>query len=241
LGGDQGQDEYNYRYAHAFALGNDFKNYIGGMADPVTHGFIPVSSADGTSGIVSARGNNNIVNTIGAMSIGPGSDNTEGSSLTVGSGWTVNAFGAVENLAEISVTDGSHLNIYGPMRDDAISGGEVMVYGAIADYIGTIELRGGNLHLANNDDGATKFNDAIRQIAGKMAYKDPLTRTLYKGSEGKIAIDVLTSYPWRGADAGGQLTLDGYYPADKLIFHVDSSQKDPKIESTAPMVMTSSS
>jgi hypothetical protein len=91
------------------------------------------------------------------------------------------------------------------MRNDVLSGGEVTVYGATIS-IGTIELQGGNLHLANNDDGALKCNDAIGQIAEKMTYKDPQTGTLYKGSDGKIAIDT-TSYPWKGADVGGQLTL----------------------------------
>jgi hypothetical protein len=116
------------------------------------------------------------------------------------------------------------------MRNDVISGGEVMIYGAIADYIGTIELREGNLNLANNDDGTTKFNDAIRQIAEKMIYKDPQTGTLYKGSDGKITIDT-TSYPWKWADVGGQLILSG---DDQLIFHVDNSQPQSGIESVDP-------
>jgi hypothetical protein len=117
------------------------------------------------------------------------------------------------------------------MRNDVMSGGEVMVYGETTG-IGTIELREGNLHLSNNNDaGATKFSNAIGEIARKMTYVDPATGTRYKGSDGKIAINADT-YPWKVADAGGKLTVNG---DDKLVFHVDSSQEYTKIRVTDPV------
>ncbi|MDR1528499.1 MAG: hypothetical protein LBS22_02855 [Puniceicoccales bacterium] len=217
LGANQGSS--NADYARAFALGNDFKIYIGGRANPSSHEFMPVP----------ANGQTNVVNVIGAIGKGKISTATNnvvpGSSLTVGQGWTVHAFGPVENLEEIVVQNGSSLKTYGPLRNDVISGGEVTVYGQ-TNGVGTIEFRGGFLRLSTDSTAGEKFNQAIRGITGKITYVDPATKISYKGSDGKIDI-VTTNYPWKGSNGVGQLILNG---DDALKFHVDSSQPDTAIK-----------
>jgi hypothetical protein len=84
LGGDQASSRDNY--ARAFALGNDFKIYVGGRANAGGDGFTPVSLAEGTSGIINTGGTTNVVKIIGAISKGKDSTGTAGSSLTVDSG-----------------------------------------------------------------------------------------------------------------------------------------------------------
>jgi hypothetical protein len=99
LGNSQGTS--NAGYARAFALGNDFKIYVGGQALD-NHEFSPVAS----------NGKINVVNIIGAISKGMSSGNTDDSSLTVDSGWAVNTFGPVEDLKTIIVRGDSALNLY---------------------------------------------------------------------------------------------------------------------------------
>jgi hypothetical protein len=220
LGADQGTDHDTY--ARAFALGRDYQIYFGGKANSNTHLFEAVVPPDGKT---------NEAYIMGAIGKGIGSTDTTGSSLTVDQGWTVHAFGPVEDLGEITVRNNGSLKTYGSLCNDVISEGEVTVYGQ-TNGIGTIELKGGILHLSTDATAGTKFNGAIQSIAGKMTYVDPTTGTSYEGSDGKIRIDA-TAYPWKGGSGTGRLALTG---GDVLKFHVDSSQLDTTtaIELTNP-------
>jgi hypothetical protein len=217
LGDNQGST--NADYARAFALGKDFQIYIGGRVDPKK-----VSSEDDGYGFIPVlpNGKTNVVNIIGAISRGKDSSGTDGSSLTVDSGWTVNTFGPVEDIKNIALKNGV-LNAYGSLKNIALTSGTLNAF-AINNGIGTIELKGGSLCLSKDDSSSEKFSTAIGSIAEKMTYVDPSTKTSYKGSENKIAIDT-ENFPWEsGTD--GNLVLQAN---DILSFHVDSSQPDPTV------------
>jgi hypothetical protein len=174
LGEDQG-DSYS-NYARAFAIGENFEIYIGGRADPETHSFTPVAPALGTT---------NVVNILGAIARGRMSDNTDGSSLAAGSGWTVNAYGPLNDLEDITVANGSTLNLFNGASD-----------------VGEISLNGGTLRIGSSPAGA--FDGVISQIAERLEYTNPATGKIYKGSEGNIVIDG-ANYPWKGN--GGEVSL----------------------------------
>jgi hypothetical protein len=165
-------------YARAFALGEDFKIYIGGMVDPDTHEFTPVL----------ANGKTNVVNVVGAISKGKSSTNTNESVFVIANGWSVNTYGPVRDLATVHIMNNSKWNVYGPTSD-----------------LPDIHVHDGVLHLTKDDVGHTNFSGVIGQIANKMTYVDPTTGTSYKGSEGKVNINA-ESYPWNGAP-GGSLVL----------------------------------
>jgi hypothetical protein len=219
LEADQGTDHDTY--ARAFALGEDYQIYFGGKANSNTHLF---------EAVVPPNGKTNEANIMGAIGKAKNSSGTAGSSLTVDQGWTVHAFGPVEDLGKITVRNNGSLKTYGSLCNDVISEGEVTVYGQ-SDGIGIIELNGGSLHLSTDATAGAKFNTAIQNIAKEMIYPD-ITGTLHKGSEDKIIIDA-TDYPWNGGTGTGQLTLAG---ENVLKFHVDSSQPDPaiKVSPTGP-------
>ncbi|MDR0742024.1 MAG: hypothetical protein LBE98_01000 [Puniceicoccales bacterium] len=176
LGGNQGTSSADY--ARAFALGNDFQIYIGGMADPDTHGFTPVSALAGTI---------NVVNIIGAISRGRDSAATTGSSLTIDNAWTVNTYGPVQDLANIEIKGGGEWNVYGP-----------------AEGLSDIHVMSGVLHIAK-DTNYTNFNGVIGQIQDKITYVDPITRVSCRGGDGEIGINA-DNYPWNGS-SGGSLAL----------------------------------
>ncbi|MDR2435817.1 MAG: autotransporter outer membrane beta-barrel domain-containing protein [Puniceicoccales bacterium] len=228
LGADQGKvyaavgDGYSAgqnSYARAFALGEDFKIHVGGRTSKAkantwnNFGFDSVAPAANTA---------NVVNILGAIAKGKSSANTTGSSLTVDDGWTVNAYGPVDGLANITVHENGRLNTHSSVRNITINGGVVYAHGA-SDGIGRLEVRRGRLHLVDpTDEAADGFNAAIADIAGKLEYTDPATNTVYKGSEEKIAIDA-ADYPWKGAAGQAELVLRS---GDQLIVHVDTSQTD---------------
>ncbi|MDR1528751.1 MAG: hypothetical protein LBS22_04185, partial [Puniceicoccales bacterium] len=164
LGASQGTT--NIDYARAFALGDDFKIYIGGMAKPDAHEFAPVP----------ANGKINVVNIVGAISKGKNStanDNVvPNSSLTIDNSWRVNTYGPVQNLARIDIGGGSRWNVYGP-----------------ASNLPNIHVQSGVLHITKDDGKHTNFNTVIGQIKGRMTYVDPTTGTSFRGSEGKININ----------------------------------------------------
>jgi hypothetical protein len=108
------------------------------------------------------------------------------SSLTVDNGWTVNAYGPVEELESITVANGGTLNLLNGASD-----------------IGAITLDGGTLRIGNSPKG--EFDRAISQVAEKLEYTDPATITVYRDSEGNIEIDA-SNYPWKGN--GGEISLD---------------------------------
>ncbi|MDR1233260.1 MAG: autotransporter outer membrane beta-barrel domain-containing protein [Puniceicoccales bacterium] len=199
LGNSQGTE------TRAFALGNDFKIYIGGMADPAnvndgsTYGFASIP----------ANGETNAVNILGAISKAAGSANANGSSLTVDSAWQANTYGPVQDIARIDIKGNGQWNVYEPTSG-----------------LPDIHVQSGVLHLARDDD-STEFNKVIGEIAGAMTYVDPITGISYKGSEGKVVINT-DSYAWNGS-SGGSLTLD---TGHKLTLYVDSSQEGttPSIE-----------
>jgi hypothetical protein len=97
------QGTSNANDPRAFSLGNDFKTDIGGRADANTdsHELSPVGPNEET----------NVINIIGAMSKGMSSGGTDESFLMLASGWTVNTFGPVEDLKNITVRGESALNL----------------------------------------------------------------------------------------------------------------------------------
>jgi hypothetical protein len=210
LGADQGTSYEDY--AKAFALGEDFKIHVGGrvvseartllltstqdselqkesnvseqMEDNIgpavpmglliqsneTHSFELVAPANDTT---------NTVNILGAIARGSQSNNTSDSSLTVDNGWAVNTYDPVSDLENITVANGGTLNL--------LNG---------ASNISKITLNDGTLRIGNSPQG--EFDRAISQIAEKLEYTDPVTKTVYKGSEGNIEIDA-SNYPWKGS------------------------------------------
>jgi hypothetical protein len=140
----------------------------------------------------------------------------------VDSGWTANAYGPVEDLANITVREDGRLNAHSSLRNITINGGVVHAYG-VSDGIGRLEVRCGCLHLADPVEEATNdFNAAIGDIENKLEYTDPATGKIYKGSEGNIVINA-ADYPWKGAAEQARLVL---HTGDQLIVHVDTSQTD---------------
>ncbi|MDR1255622.1 MAG: autotransporter outer membrane beta-barrel domain-containing protein [Puniceicoccales bacterium] len=225
LGAKQGTSSADY--ARAFALGNDFKIYVGSRVD---------SSKDKTSagdnyGFVSVapNGKTNAVNIFGAISKGKDSSGVAGSSLTIDSGWTVNAYGPVEDLASIDVKSGT-FNTYGNLKNITIAGGTVNAYGT-SNGVGTLCLKNGVLNLARCGVDGNGARNALGQIAENLSITDPKTGITY----GKSKKDGDES-PKRTVTIGGAAKttyLANFGTAGKLVlnegdvleFHYDSSQE----------------
>jgi hypothetical protein len=143
---------------------------------------------------------------LGAISKGQKSSAPTDSSLTIGSGWTINLFGPLEDLAEISVMDGA-FNVCGngAFKNLALKNGEVNIHDTHA-ATGTITLDGGNITLCKGV-ADNSFNSAIDGIQSKMVYIDPVSRKEYKGAAGEIVLDA-SNYPWQGNGTAGNLVMD---------------------------------
>jgi hypothetical protein len=163
LGAAQGTS--NADYARAFALGEDFKIYIGGMANSTDSGFTPIP----------ANGKNNIVKIVGAISKAQNSASTEGSSLTIDSGWVVKTYGPVEDLARIDIKGGAKWNVYGP-----------------ASNLPEIHVQSGVLHLTKGNQIEDEEDEGVKTIVkdypwdgssgGSLTLKEGHKVTLYVDS-----------------------------------------------------------
>jgi hypothetical protein len=222
LGANQGTSYADY--ARVFALGEDFKIHVGGR---VSEEMANYWNEFGFEKVDPAVGTTNMVNIFGAISAGNQSVSTNKSSLTVSRGWTVNTYGPVENLANITVDDAAWLHTYSSLKNITISDGTVYAHGT-SDGIGRIDIKYGRLYLTDLDNGERKivadnFEKAMADIASKLEYTDSATGTVYKGSDGQIVVDS-TNYPWKGeiAEPAKLVLREG----DQLIIHVDTSHPD---------------
>jgi hypothetical protein len=179
-------------------------------------------------------GNPGTMNIFGAISKVNYNGSTAGSILRIDSGWTVNAYGPVENLGAIEVNDGV-FNTYSTIRNIMLTSGTVNAYGqtdgisirwydGIAHYSG-IMLNGGNLRIARCEN--TNFDENFETLQNGIRYID-LDGTAYGYGEDKKLILSEDNYPWRGNYDGGKLILNN---VDNLVFNVDSSMADPTIQS----------
>ncbi|MDR0595788.1 MAG: autotransporter outer membrane beta-barrel domain-containing protein [Puniceicoccales bacterium] len=232
-------------YARAFALGEDFKIYIGGRVEgeretydtPPNYGFTPKTN-----------GYSNVMNVFGAIAPaknteaydawanfnepGSGSDSEEnvpckctrvqGSSLTVDSGWEVNVYGPIEGLQSINVRNGT-LNTYGSLRNITIDGGTITAYGS-SNNVGELHLKNGELLLGTCEDNraAAALNDIAAKLQivdsnGKLRHVSFNTAT----GEGESRRDYMDNF---GKE--GQLVLND---GDTVMFNFNSDENDPEV------------
>jgi hypothetical protein len=227
-------------YAQAVALGPNFQLNIGRsriMADTRE-----TDESIGSGG--QASGGPGTVNIFGAISRAKCHNTTDthvpGSIMRIHNGWTVNSYGPVEDLSAIDVDNGnfsygnkptsSSFNTYANLKNVTFVNGTTNAYG-VSDGIGIITLNGGNLRISQRNDSG--FATALADLQSKMVYVDPITKEVYKGSEGNVSIEG-SDYPWKGPNTnpnfqstGGKLIL---HEGDLLVFHVDSSKRDSSVE-----------
>jgi hypothetical protein len=216
-------------YARAVALGSNFQLNVGRarmlgpkQQDATLETTVSIASGGRPSG---GSGTLNIFGAIAKARANP-SGAPRNSIIRIDSGWTVNAYGPVEDLSSIAVNDGT-FNTYGSIRDITLSSGETRAYGT-SDGIGTIILDGGNLSIARCDD--TKFDDNFEKLRAGMHYVGSDGTKYGAGTENNLVIKYTDAYPWKGTTDGGKLTLN---TGDALIFHVDTSQPDSAVKSMA--------
>jgi hypothetical protein len=148
--------------------------------------------------------------------------------MRVHSGWTVNAYGPVEDLKAIDVDDssGAVFNAYENLRNVTFVNGTTNAHG-VSNGVGVITFNGGNLRIVRNN--GSNFDDAVDNLKNKMAYMEPSSSqedpipTVYRGPDG-IEIDA-SAYPWKGGTEGRLILNEG----NVLLFHVDSSTFDPTV------------
>jgi hypothetical protein len=152
-------------------------------------------------------GKSGTMNIFGAIAKARMSTGTAGSILRIDSGWTVNAYGPVEDLGAIEINNGT-FNAYNTIRN-----------------IVAITFNGGNLRIARCAEG--EFDESFKTLQDSMRYIGP-DGTAYGVGEGENKL-VLNGddYPWKG-DTGGKLILND---DSKLVFHVNSSHEDPTVAS----------
>jgi hypothetical protein len=220
LSPDQGQGNA-MDYARAIAFGPNFQLNIGRgriMGDNFKE--TEISIAHGGE----AKGSNGTMNIFGAASKARFCLDTQGSVMRVHSGWTVNAYGPVEDLNAIDVDDssGAVFNVYENIRNVTFVNGTTKAQGK-SDGVGIMIFNGGNLRIAKNS--GSNFDGAVDSLKNKMAYMEPSSSesqtsiVCKKGPDG-IEIDA-SAYPWKGTATSGKLILK---EGDLLIFHVDSSK-----------------
>jgi hypothetical protein len=226
-------------YARAVALGPDFQLNIGRSRELVDYSAAdapkPANGGWETDASIAsggqATGSGGVMNIFGAIGKARYNQAASGATMRIDSGWTVNVYGPVEDLAAVGVDNGnfpstklnaSTLNTYASLKNLTFVQGTTNVYGT-SKGIGTITLNGGNLRIGRCADSG--FDAAITDLQNKLAYVDSATNITYRGSEGKVVLDG-DSYQWKGSPMGGRLTLN---EGDTLIFHVDSRKSDPAV------------
>jgi hypothetical protein len=167
-------------------------------------------------------------NIFGAVSQAERSSSTARSNILVNDQWTMNIYGPLEDVSSIKVRRGEP-NACGPIKNITVADGTVNVYRQ-SDNIGNIILNGGNLHIGQCADSG--FEAAIEKLQNTMVYEEIKDgeKKVYSGLDGKIAIDA-SNFPWKSSSINAQLTLA---EGNVLKFQVNSSQRDPKIESMDP-------
>jgi hypothetical protein len=168
LSGSQGSadGDTNGDCARAFALGNDFQIYFGGKANE-DHTFSPVSNHSGK----------NTANIIGAIGKARTSTGTANSSLSVGNGWTVNAFGPIGDLETLNINALGCICLHG-----------------MAKHIGSIVVsNGGTLEIGSISNGHDKFTTALDSIGSKLKFGD------HGGENADPTVGINgDEYPWKG-------------------------------------------
>jgi hypothetical protein len=239
LSADQGQNNAE-NYARAVALGPNFQLNIGrsrmvtSAASKVAGKTLETDYSIANGG--QPHGDGGTMNIFGAISRARMGDSTAGSILRIDSGWTVNAYGPVEDLASIRVNNGT-FNTYERIKNVTLSSGETTAYG-ISDGIGTITINGGNLRIAGATD--THFEEHFSQLENDTVYIDP-AGVEYLGAGTKTTKNTVEirdngghaghDYPWKGHIGGGKLIMNA---GDTMVFHVDTSRTDQSINSMAP-------
>ncbi|MDR2432245.1 MAG: hypothetical protein LBD34_00630 [Puniceicoccales bacterium] len=222
---DQGKNTGENYYARAIALGPNFQLNVGRtrtlMAESSEHKNAILEAESSISSGGQPSGGNGTMNIFGAIGQARANANTEGSIIRIDSGWTVNAYGPVEDVTSIAVNNGT-FNTYESIKNITLSNGSVNAYGTSND-IGTITINGGNLHITKCD--SSKFDENFTLLKNGMHYVDSNGTKYGSGTTNVLNIDA-TSYPWKGNSTGGKLTLN---EGNVLKFHVDSSQPDTTI------------
>jgi hypothetical protein len=223
---NQGQND-STKYARAVALGPNYQLNVGRtrtLRKNEETGKTNETEASIASG-GQPSGSPGTMNIFGAIAKAHdnGSTGTAGSILRIDSGWTVNAYGPVEDLAAIAVNNGT-CNTYNGIKNITLTAGNVNAYGE-SDGIGTITLNGGNLRLAECEN--TNFNANFSAFESGMRYVGP-DGVAYGAGEGNTLNVDATNYPWKGTINGGKLILNS---GDNLVFHVNSSHTDPSAKS----------
>jgi hypothetical protein len=232
LSGDQGQSN-SVNYARAIALGPDFQLNVGRAralaGDNIRQPGMTLETPQSIASGGQPNGGGGTLNIFGAVGLARMSDSAPGSVLRVDSGWTVNAYGPVEDLASIAVHHGA-FNTHESVTNVTLSSGDVYAYGA-SDGVGTIRLNGGNLRIAKCSD--THFDENFIALENGVVYIDQ-SRDEY-GAATNNTVEIRDSagnsahdYPWKGYTGGGKLVVN---EGETLVFHVDTSRADQSVNS----------
>ncbi|MDR2777060.1 MAG: hypothetical protein LBB17_03415, partial [Puniceicoccales bacterium] len=179
-------DQGSGTYARAIALGPNFQLNIGRARElgPQRED-ATCETEDSIASGGHPSGGTGTMNIFGAIAKARMSDGTAGSIIRIDSGWTVNAYGPVEDIASIAVNDGT-FNTYDSLKNITLSSGNVNAYGT-SDGIGTITLNGGNLSIARCDNN--NFAKNFGGLKSGMRYVAPDGTKYSAGEENSLTIN----------------------------------------------------